>query len=128
MSALEGSGGARAGRTHSMLGWLMQRVTGILLVYALGVHLWTVHVVDSGRLNWEVITARLADDTLWSIYYLLFIPAVVYHAANGLWGITMDYNPSPSLRRGLLAVFWAGGLALLVYGYFGIRPLLGQGG
>ena len=111
-----------------MVGWLMQRVTGILLVYALGVHLWTVHVVDSGRLNWEVITARLQDNTLWSIYYLLFIPAVVYHALNGLWGIAMDYNPSPGLRRVLLAVFWVGGLALLAYGYFGIRPLLGQGG
>lgn len=111
-----------------MVGWLMQRVTGIMLVYALGVHLWTVHVVDSGRLTWEVITARLQDDTLWSIYYLLFIPAVVYHAANGLWGIAMDYNPAPGLRRALLAVFWVGGLALLAYGYFGIRPLLGQGG
>ena len=111
-----------------MVGWLMQRVTGILLVYALGVHLWTVHVVDSGRLNWEVITARLQDNTLWSIYYLLFIPAVVYHALNGLWGIPMDYNPSPGPRRVLLAVFWVGGLALLAYGYFGIRPLLVQGG
>lgn len=111
-----------------MVGWLLQRVTGIFLVYALGVHLWTVHVVDSGRLNWEVITARLADDAMWSVYYLLFIPAVIYHAANGLWGIAMDYNPSPRLRRVLLLLFWVGGMALLVYGYFGIRPLLGQGG
>ena len=65
---------------------------------------------------------------MWSVYYLLFIPAVVYHAANGLWGILMDYNPSPGLRRGLLVLFWVGGVALLAYGYFGIRPLLGQGG
>ena len=111
-----------------MVGWLLQRVTGIFLVYALGVHLWTVHVVDSGRLNWEVITARLQDDAMWSVYYLLFIPAVIYHAANGLWGIVMDYGPSPARRRALLVVFWVAGLALLVYGYFGIRPLLGQGG
>ena len=128
MSVAEVKDRGRAGRPRSMAGWLLQRVTGIFLVYALGVHLWTVHVVDSGRLNWEVITARLQDESMWSVYYLLFIPAVVYHAANGVWGIAMDYNPNPALRRVLLSVFWAGGVALLGYGYFGIRPLLVQGG
>ena len=108
-----------------MAGWLLQRVSGIFLVYALGVHLWTVHVVDSGRLSWEVITARLQDGGMWTVYYLLFVPAVIYHAGNGLWGIVLDYNPPPALRRALLAAFWAGGLALATYGYFGIRPLLG---
>jgi succinate dehydrogenase hydrophobic anchor subunit len=108
-----------------MAAWLLQRVSGIFLVYALAVHLWTVHVVDSGSLTWETITARLQDNTLWTAYYLLFIPAVVFHAGNGLWGIVLDYNPAPARRRVLLATLWAGGLALAVYGYFGIRPLLG---
>ena len=126
---MSGNVGARPRSVpQSMAAWLLQRVTGIFLVYALGVHLWTVHVVDSGQLTWQVITARLQDDALWSIYYLLFIPAVIYHAANGLWGVVSDYNPSPARRRMLLLVFWLGGVALLIYGYFGIRPLLGQGG
>ena len=108
-----------------MFSWLLQRVSGLFLVYALGVHLWTVHVVDSGRLNWEVITTRLQDGSSWTIYYLLFIPAVVYHAFNGMWGIVLDYNPPASLRRLLQVVFWISGFALLLYGYLGIRPLLG---
>jgi len=116
----------RVARPRPMAGWLLQRVSGLMLVYALGVHLWTVHVVDSGRLTWEVVTARLQDDAMWSVYYLLFVPAVVYHAANGVWGIVLDYNPPPRLRRALRVAFWAGGLALLTYGYFGIRPLLGR--
>ncbi|MCZ6472863.1 MAG: hypothetical protein O6934_05435 [SAR324 cluster bacterium] len=116
------------GRPHSMAGWLLQRVSGIFLFYALGVHLWTVHYVNSGQLTWEVITARLQDGALWTVYYLLFIPAVVYHASNGLWGIVLDYNPRPVPRRALLALFWGAGLALLIYGYFGMRPLLGQAG
>ncbi|MCZ6626886.1 MAG: hypothetical protein O7E56_01530 [SAR324 cluster bacterium] len=111
-----------------MAGWLLQRVSGIFLFYALGVHLWTVHYVNSGQLTWEVITARLQDGALWTVYYLLFIPAVVYHASNGLWGIVLDYNPRPVPRRALLALFWGAGLALLIYGYFGMRPLLGQAG
>ncbi len=104
--------------------WLAQRVTGLFLVYALVVHLWAVHVVANGRLTWEVITARLADDTAWTIYYLLFIPAVVAHAALGLWNVVLDYDPGPRFRWGVGLVLWAGALALLAYGYLGIRPLL----
>ena len=109
-----------------MFSWLLQRVSGLFLVYALGVHLWTVHVVDSGRLNWEVITTRLQDGSSWTVYYLLFIPAVVYHAFNGMWGIVLDYDPPTSLRRPLQLVLWISGFALLLYGYVGIRPLLGE--
>ena len=116
-----GAAGARRGAA----GWLLQRVSAIFLVYALGVHLWTVHVVNSGRLTWGVLAARLQDNGLWTAYYFLFIPAVVFHALNGLWGILLDFGPPPRARAVLGAVFWAAGLGLLLYGYFGIRPLLG---
>ena len=110
---------------RGMAAWLLQRVSGIFLVYALAVHLWTVHVVDNGRLDWATLTARLQDDTLWTVYYTLFVPAVVYHAANGLWGIVLDYNPPAGARRVGLALCWAAGLGLVGYGYIGLRPLLG---
>ena len=113
------------GISTGMLSWLLQRLSGLFLVYALAVHLWTVHVVDSGRLNWEVITTRLQDGSSWTIYYLLFIPAVVYHAFNGMWGIVLDYDPPAAWRRPLLGLFWIMGVVLLTYGYVGIRPLLG---
>jgi len=106
-------------------GWLLQRVSGIFLAYAVAVHLWTVHVVNAGHLTWEVIAGRLQDGPLWTVYYLLFIPALVFHAANGLWRITLDYGPSRRFRQPLLAALWGAGLALTAYGYFGIRPLLG---
>lgn len=107
-----------------MLPWLLQRVSGLFLAYALLVHLWAVHVVNNGSLNWEVITARLSNGWAWSIYYLLFVPAVVFHAANGLWGIVLDHNPPPALRKFVLVALWLVGLGLTVYGYFGIQPLL----
>ena len=73
-----------------MFGWLMQRVSGIFLAYALVVHLWTVNVVNQGDLNWQTISVRLQEGNFWFIYYILFIPAVIYHAFNGLWSIFMD--------------------------------------
>jgi succinate dehydrogenase subunit C len=123
-----GSGGAHALRRGGARGglwvWLVQRVSGLFLLYALAVHLWAVHVVSSGRLSWETITARLQDGSAWTVYYALFIPAVVLHAAIGLWSVFLDYNPGTALRRGGLVALWALSLALLAYGYVGIRALL----
>lgn len=116
---------AVARRPRGMAAWLLQRVSGLFLAYALLVHLWAVHYVESGRLSWATITARLQGSGPWTVYYLLFIPAAVYHAGNGLWGIVADHDPPPRLRAALLAAFWVAGVGLVVYGYFGIRPLLG---
>ena len=113
-----------AGRLDSLL-WLLQRVSGLFLAYALVVHLWAVHVVESGQLSWDIVTSRLQDGSMWTVYYMLFIPAVVFHAANGVWGVALDFGPSRGVRRALGAAFWLGGVALVVYGYVGIRPLLG---
>ena len=115
--------GNRSG-TPGSIPWLLQRVSGLFLVYALAVHLWAVHVVSGGDLTWAEITTRLQDGPLWTVYYLLFIPAVLYHAGNGIWGIVLDYSPRPTIRRILLPALWAGGLALLAYGYVALRALL----
>ena len=111
-------------RQQGMAGWLLQRVSGIFLTYALVVHLWTVHYVNIDRLTWEVITSRLQDGAYWTVYYCLFVPAVVYHAMNGLWGIALDYSPSPVWRRIWAVALWSAGLALVITGYFGLKPLL----
>ena len=106
------------------LGWVLQRVTGLFLLYALAVHLWAVHVVAGGDLTWATITERLSNQADWTIYYLLFIPAVVYHGAIGLWAIALDFAPNHTVRRAIGLGLWAGGLGLVAYGYFGIQPLL----
>jgi succinate dehydrogenase cytochrome b556 subunit len=105
--------------------WLLQRVSGLFLAYALVVHLWAVHVVNADGLTWQTVTARLQNGTFWTVYYALFVPAVIYHAGNGLWGIVQDFGPSPGTRKAVGMALWAAGLALLVYGYFALRPLVG---
>jgi len=84
---------------RGLFAWLMQRVSGVFLAYALVIHLWTVNVVNQGELNWQTISSRLQEGNFWFIYYMLFIPAVIYHAFNGLWSIVLDYNPSPAKQR-----------------------------
>ena len=61
---------------RGMFGWMMQRVSGIFLAYALVVHLWTVNVVNQGDLNWQTISARLQEGNFWFIYYILFLSLI----------------------------------------------------
>ncbi len=110
---------------QGLFAWLMQRVSGVFLAYALVIHLWTVNVVNQSELNWQTISSRLQEGNFWFIYYMLFIPAVIYHAFNGLWSILLGCNPSPAKQRLLGWLFWTGGIALTIYGYFGLKPLFG---
>lgn len=108
---------------RGLFGWLLQRISGIFLAYALIVHLWTVNVVNRGELNWQTISTRLQDGNSWFIYYMLFIPAVVYHAFNGLWSIVLDHGLSESRQKWVECLFWLAGIGLTIYGYFGLQPL-----
>lgn len=108
---------------RGLFSWLMQRASGVFLAYALVVHLWTVNVVNQGALNWQTISSRLQDENFWFIYYMLFVPAVVCHACNGLWGIFLDYSPSATNKRLTGWLFFIGGVGLTIYGYFGLQPL-----
>ena len=111
-------------RQQGMLPWLFQRVSGIFLAFTIAVHLWIAHIVHADQLTWETITVRMQDGVVWTIYYLLFIPVVVYHAFNGIWGIVLDYGPSPVIRRFCATCLWIGGLGLVAYGFLGLKSLI----
>ncbi len=113
-----------AKKQHGMVAWLLQRVSGIFLAYAVILHLWTVHYLKANHLNFETIVERLGEGTFWSLYYLLFIPAVVYHAFNGIRGIVLDYCPTSAVRMIWTAAIWVGGLTLIIYGYLGLKALI----
>ncbi len=103
--------------TRSALTWVLQRVTGVLLVVFLFTHINVNHLSLGGRIiDFSLVNARLAGSFGWKIFYLLFVPSCVFHAMNGLWGILADYRPSDVVRRAAMAVLWLVGLALTYVG------------
>lgn len=111
---------------RGLVNWILQRVSGLFLVYGVTLHLWAVHNVNTGELTWATISARLQDGHFWLIYYLLFIPALVHHALNGMWSIYLDFAPKPLPRRIVGWLFWIGGTAFIIYGYVGLKPLFAR--
>ncbi len=105
-----------------MWSWLLQRVTAVLLIVCLAVHLILTHILNIGELDYENIGARLAHRGLTAVDIVL-LAAGIFHALNGLRNVLLDYWFT-SRRRALTltAALWVVGLAAMGYGTWALWP------
>ena len=109
---------------RGVLVWLLQRITGLFLAFFLIIHLQVMHFSEGSlRIDFETVTQRLQSSTYWGIFYILFVPSVVFHGLNGIWGILMDFQPGPKSRKAYLTILWLIGIGLVLYGTWGLVPL-----
>lgn len=111
--------------THTYL-WLMQLVTGILIVLFGGTHLVMMHLdnilgffgVEIGEASgWEAMMTR-AVQGFWLAFYIIFLVIALYHGLNGLRGVILELNSSRRWERTwtiLIIVLGVVGLGLGVY-------------
>jgi len=102
-----GSGGA--------LGWFFQRLTGIVLVPILLIHLLTMHRYHEHGLAWESVT-RLMSNPYWKVLEIVFLTLALYHGLNGLYAIFQDYVHHSGWRLLLFSLACLAGLTLLAFG------------
>ena len=100
--------------------WLGQRVTAVLVIVTILIHLVLTHYVAIGQLSYDNIGERLAGAAvLVNDVVLLF--AVVYHALNGLRMVVLDWGlSSPSGRRVFDVVLWVVGVAAVIFGIWAL--------
>lgn len=88
------------------LGWLFQRVTGVLLVAGLAVHFIVMHYSGGEQTSYEAVAQRLANP-FWKAFDIAFLVSAVYHGFNGLWGMADEYvrsRPLTALLKGALLI------------------------
>jgi succinate dehydrogenase hydrophobic anchor subunit len=108
-----------------MWAWLMQRVTAVLLIVCLAIHLTETHILNIGKLNSHNILVRLANRGMVAVD-LILLAAAIFHALNGLRMVLMDYwFTSRSRARMLCGVLWVAGIVLMVYGTWALWPWIG---
>ena len=80
--------------------WLGQRVTAVVIIVTIMVHLVLTHFVSIGELSYDNIGERLASGAVLANDVLLLL-AVVYHALNGVRMVVLDWGLSgKGVRRG----------------------------
>jgi succinate dehydrogenase cytochrome b556 subunit len=105
-----------------MWSWLFQRITAVLLIVCLAVHLIFTHILNIGELDYDNIGARLAHGAFIAVDIIL-LAAGIFHALNGLRNVLMDYWFTSRKRAMVLSiVLWVVGIVAMVYGTWALWP------
>ncbi|MGO8683925.1 MAG: hypothetical protein ACLQUT_05030 [Thermoleophilia bacterium] len=105
--------------------WLGQRVTAVLVLVTILVHLVLTHLLAIGQLSYGNIAQRLAHGAV-SVNDIILLAAVVFHGLNGFRMVVVDYwFTRGGSRRALDAVLWAVGIGAFVYGLWALWPWIG---
>jgi succinate dehydrogenase cytochrome b556 subunit len=103
-------------------GWLMQRVTAVVLIVGLGTHLIATHILNIGELSYGNIAARLAG-VFFVVIDVSLLAAAIYHGLNGLRMVALDYFWNARRQRRVFTILlWIFGSAFFVYGLWALWP------
>ena len=110
--------------THKggMWSWLFQRITAVLLIVMLAIHLIFTHILSIGDINYDSIGERLAHAGFVAVDIIL-LASVIFHALNGLRMVLMDYWLTSRKRAMVVTiVLWVVGIVAMVYGTWALWP------
>ncbi|MCS7207227.1 MAG: hypothetical protein NZ951_04730 [Dehalococcoidia bacterium] len=104
--------------------WLLQRVSGVALIFLVGLHIWVTHFADIGKVvagqQEELVLFHLVRLRLQSLVFLLVDGALLglalFHGLNGLRGVLLEWRPLAPHRRWVTLGLWGVGLVAFVYG------------
>ena len=100
--------------------WLGQRITAVLVIVTILVHIVLTHFISIGKLSFDNIAARLGNTAVF-INDVVLLLAVVFHGLNGFRMVVLDYwLRTAGSRRGFDALLWLVGLGLAVYGIWAL--------
>jgi succinate dehydrogenase / fumarate reductase membrane anchor subunit len=101
----------RASPTNVWL-WLLQRVTAVLLIIVLGVHLW---LSNFGQ----------ASASLRAILGVTLLGLALFHGLNGVRTVVLDFDVGIQGRKFTTMLLLLLGVVSLLFGMYGLWPLIG---
>jgi len=112
-------------KTKGTWGWLMQRVTAVLVLVFLGIHIYLTHFAnfDIELLDWGNVEERVQALPILFVDYALLITAIA-HGLNGLRMIAFDFITANGKRRLADAGFWVAGIFSIIWGLAIFAPFL----
>ena len=116
---------ALSGRTvdqsrGGVMPWFGQRVTAVLVLITIGVHLLLTHYFALGELSFANIEERLGTVAV-LVNDIVLLVAVVFHGLNGVRMVALDYGfAGARARRALNAVLVVLGIAAIIFGIWAL--------
>jgi len=97
---------------RSVLLWLLQRISAVLLVAFLALHLWA----SNFNAEWVSVVRAAVD--------LSLLALALFHGLNGVRTVAMDFGLGLPARRFLSVTLVMVGFVSFLFGVYGLWPLL----
>lgn len=109
----------RRGINWEKWGWIYMRVTGVILVFLIFLHLFVNLVSGEGvnAIDFAFVAGKWADPFYVVADTMLLVFALT-HGSNGMRTLVNDYAYNPTLRRILLGALAGSTIVLLALGLF----------
>jgi succinate dehydrogenase / fumarate reductase membrane anchor subunit len=97
--------------------WFFMRISGIILVFLVLIHLYVMHLVGEGveRVNFAFVAERW-DNVGWKTFDWVLLVLALLHGANGLRIIIDDYARRDGVRTTLKGTLYAVTIVLMIMG------------
>lgn len=83
--------------------WLLNRVTGVLILFYLALHIWVTHHLADGEKSYTAVMKFLSGP-LFTLLEIGLVGVVLYHAMNGARIILVDFGKAAWTQK---RTFWA---------------------
>ncbi|MDI3317915.1 MAG: hypothetical protein QJR14_09925 [Bacillota bacterium] len=111
--------------SYSAWGWILQAVSGALLLFFLGEHIVINHF--SGLLTRAEVIGHLRNPWWW-VVESGFLVTVTFHALAGIRAVLFDLGLDAGWRRRVTLGAWLLGALMVGYGLWLTWGLVAQGG
>lgn len=97
--------------------WFFMRISGVILVFLVLIHLYIMHLIDGGveRVNFAFVAERW-DNIGWKTFDWTMLVLGLLHGTNGLKIVLDDYIRRDSVRTVVKAVVYTASAILMIMG------------
>lgn len=113
--------------------WFFQRLSAVLLVVLLAIHLYVDHFMDLGShtadeplITFESVTVRL-DQLVYVVVDYSMLAMVLLHGLNGFRTVLFDFDMFAKRKKHVDIGLWALGVGTLVWGIVILFPFITGG-
>jgi succinate dehydrogenase hydrophobic anchor subunit len=114
-------------RKRASWGWFWQSVTGLLLIFLVGLHMIAHHFVVQGGLRDFQQVIDYLNNPLIIVTEIAFLITVTVHALLGMRSILFDLGLSARVERAVTLVGLIVGILTVLYGFWLTYAIINQG-
>lgn len=114
--------------------WFFQRLSAVLLIVFLAIHLFASHFMGVGEetgeeplLTFEEVSIRL-DQLLYVVVDYGMLSMVLLHGLNGLRTVLFDFDMFVRRKKVIDVTLWVVGIATLLWGIVILLPFITNNG